>query len=141
MFALPTEILTPIAAIAGLGVAAVLIVQLILEKIFGLTSLIPEPIREERGKVWLVFVFVIEIIMYAVAPTLFYYWIYTLLPFFSYRAGIAVAIFLYIFGTLPFAVGLATRIKLPGGVLTFSFFFNILKLAVGWGTVTYLMSG
>ncbi len=140
MFALPTDILIPVAATAGIGVALVLVIQLALEKVLRFSSIIPEPIREERGKMWLIFVFVIEIIMYAIAPTIFYFWIYTLLPFFSYRAGIAVALFLYIFGTLPFAIGVATRIKMPGGVLTFSFFFNLLKLTVGWGTVTFLMN-
>jgi len=140
MFSLPIGIFFKTAAAASGVLFVIILIQLACERIFKFYSLIPEQLREERGKVWLVFLFAIEIILYAVAPTFFYFWIYTLLPFFSYRAGISVAMFLYFFGTLPFAIGLALRMKLPGGVLTFSFFFNLLKLTACWATITWLLN-
>ncbi len=137
---MPTEIFAEAAAAAAAVLLVVILLQLVLEKLFRFYSLIPEQLREERGKTWFVFLFAIEIVLYVIAPTLFYFWIYTVLPFFSYRAGIGMALFLYIFGTLPFAIGLALRMKLPGGVLTFSLFFNLLKLAACWGVITWVLN-
>ena len=140
VFALPTRVMITTSAAAAGVLFVFLVIQLGFEKIFRFYDLIPEGLREERGKSWVVFLFAVEIILYAIAPTIFYFWIYSVLPFFSYRAGVAVAIFLYLFGTLPFAIGLALRMKIPGGVLAFSFFFNLLKLTACWGTITYLLN-
>jgi hypothetical protein len=140
MFTLPFEIFVESAAAGAATLLVIIVLQLGFERVFKFYSLIPEPLREERGKLWVAFLFAIEAILYVIAPTFFYFWIYALLPFFSYRAGIGVAMFLYLFGTLPFAIGLALRMKLPGGVLTFSLFFNLLKLAACWGVITWVLN-
>jgi len=140
MYALPAKLFFTTSAVASGVLCIILAIQFSLEKTFGFYSLIPDALREERTKYWMLLVFVVEIVLYAIGPTAFYFWIYDVLPFFSYRAGISVAILLYLFGTLPFAVGLALRMKLPAGILAFSFFFNFVKLATCWGTVTYMMN-
>jgi hypothetical protein len=140
MFSLPVDIFIKTAAVASGVLFLMLLIQLAFERVFKFYTLIPEELREDRGRIWLGFLFTIEIILYAVAPTFFYFWIYAIVPFFSYRAGIAVAMFLYFFGTLPFAIGLALRMKLPAGVLTFSFFFNLLKLTACWATITWMLN-
>ncbi len=129
------------AAASAAGVLfLVILIQHGLERLFRFDSLIPEQLREERGKAWFALLLAVEVILYAVAPTFFYFWIYAILPLFSYRAGVGAAMFLYGFGTLPFAVGLALRMKLPGGVLMFLLFFNLLKLAACWGIVTWMLN-
>jgi len=137
---LPLDLLIRTAAVTSLVLVAVLLIQLLCERIFKFYSLIPEGLREQRGPMWLIFLILIEVMLYAIAPTIFFFWIYALLPFFSYRAGIAVGLFLYLFGVLPFAMGLSLRLKLPGGVLTFTFFFTLLKLTACWATLTYLLN-
>lgn len=140
MFAMPTDMFIRTAAVAAGVVIVIILIQLLFEKLFKFNSLIPESLREERGKTWVLFLIAIEILLYAVAPTVFYYWIFALLPFFSFRAGVALAMFLYFFGILPFALGLALRMKIPGGVLTFSFFFTLLKLTACWGVITWMLN-
>lgn len=140
MFAMPTELFVKTAASASVVVCIFILVQLTFEKMFGFYSLIPEQLREERGKLWVLVLIAVEVMLYAIGPTVFYFWIYTLLPFFSFRAGIGVAIFLYMFGSLPYALSLALRMKIPGGVLIFTLFFNLLKLTACWATITYLMN-
>lgn len=140
MFAIPTGLFIRTAASAGIVVCIFIIIQLFCEKLFGFYSLIPEQLREERGKLWVIVLVVVEIMLYAIAPTVFYFWIYALLPFFSFRAGIGVAMFLYLFGSLPYALGLALRLKIPGGVLIFTLFFNLIKLTACWATITYLLN-
>ncbi len=137
---LPFDLLIKTAATASAVLIAIILLQLLCEKIFRFYSLIPEGLRESRGPVWLMFLILIEILLYAIAPTVFFFWIYALLPFFSYRAGVAVGLFLYLFGVLPFAMGLTLRMKMPGGVLTFTFFFTLLKLTACWATITYLLN-
>ena len=140
MFGMPTGIFLETAAAASAVLIVIVLIQLWLEKLIGFYNLIPEELREERSRSWIVILLAAEIIVFAVGPTLFYYWIYAVLPFFSYRAGVAVGIFLYLFGVLPFAIGLVLRMKLPGGVMVFTFFFTILKLVACWGMVTYVMN-
>jgi hypothetical protein len=140
MFAMPIGLFVKTAASAGIVVCIFVIVQLLCEKLFGFYSLIPENLREERGKFWVFVLVAVEIMLYAIAPAIFYFWIYALLPFFSFRAGIGVAIFLYLFGSLPYALGLALRLKIPGGVLIFTLFFNLIKLTASWATITYLVN-
>lgn len=140
MPSVPKEIFIEAAVTAAVVLLLVIILQFVLEKLFRFYTLIPEQLREERGKTWFVFLFAIEMVLYVIAPILFYFWIYAVLPFFSYRAGIGMALFLYMFGTLPFAIGLALRMKLPGGVLTFLLFFNLIKLAACWGAITWVLN-
>jgi hypothetical protein len=140
IFGMPSGLFFKVAASASGIVIAIVLLQLFLEKAFNFVGLIPIELREDRGPTWLIAVIAGELLVYAIGPTVFYFWIYTVLPFFSYRAGLAVGVFLYLFGVLPFAISLVLRMKIPNGVIVFLSFFAVLKMLACWGLITWLLS-
>jgi hypothetical protein len=140
MFGMPLKLFITTALTATAVLFVVILLQLLFERIFRVTQLIPAEIREERNRLWFALLVVVEAAVYAVGPTLFYFWIYAVLPFFSYRAGVAVGLFLYFFGALPLATAMEMRMKMPGGVMIFTLFFSLLKLVACWATISYMLN-
>ena len=118
---------------------AINIVQLIIEKIIRVNADIKDEYNVRYNGVFMV-QFLVDVLFFVVIPTLVYYWLYPVLPFVGYKAGIAVGIAAYILGSLPYAIQLSLRIKIPAILVVTTLFFNLIKLSAALGVITYYLN-
>lgn len=118
---------------------AINIVQLIIEKIIRVNADIKDEYNVRYNGVFMV-QFLVDVLFFVVIPTLVYYWLYPVLPFVGYKAGIAVGIAAYILGSLPYAIQLSLRIRIPAILVVTTLFFNLIKLSAALGVITYYLN-
>ena len=118
---------------------AINIVQLIIEKIIRVNADIKDEYNVRYSGVFMV-QFLVDVLFFVVIPTLAYYWLYPVLPFVGYKAGIAVGIAAYILGSLPYAIQLSLRLKIPAILVVTTLFFNLIKLSAALGVITYYLN-
>ena len=110
---------------------AINIVQLIIEKIIKINAGIKDEHSVHYNGIFMV-QFLVDVLFFVVVPTLAYYWLYPVLPFVGFKAGVAVGIAAYILGSLPYAIQLSLRIKIPAILIVTTLFFNLIKLSLLW---------
>ena len=123
------------------GGAALFIFELIwyqIERRLKLLKHLPGQIVEETGPGFFVSKFVMQLAFLVVVPTVAYSWFYVLVPFYGVRAGIALAILVFVLGIVPFAVTVLMRIKLPLSFMLFQMAGFLLKLIIVYGIIAYL---
>ncbi|MCK5127834.1 MAG: hypothetical protein KAR42_16375 [candidate division Zixibacteria bacterium] len=109
-----------------------------LEKKLDLLKKLPPGLIEEAGVGYFVSKFVMQFAFLVVVPTAVYSWFYVMVPFYGVRAGIAMALLLFIFGIMPFTVTILMRVKLPVSFILFQLAGYLLKLIMVYGIIGYL---
>lgn len=126
--------------LAAIPLVVVTILQMIFEKVSKIMRHIPENQKEERGFSLYLLQFLSDLFFFVIIPSIIYYWIYPVMPFSGFKAGVAIGIGAYILGSLPFATSLSLRIKVPAVVIVSNLFFNLLKLSCTIGIITQFMN-
>jgi hypothetical protein len=98
----------------------------------------PDNLVEKRGVSWFISCFVIEFIFFAFVPAVVYSWFYTVIPFYGIRGGIAVGLYVYIFGMVPLAVLTMFRIKIPSLYIMYLMLGLLIKLIGCMAIIGYL---
>ena len=73
----------------------------------------PKELIDTGNLSWFISNLIIEFIFFVMMPTVIYDWFYTVLPFWGIRGGIAVALYVFMLGMVPFAILIIFRIKIP----------------------------
>ena len=108
------------------------------EKKINLLSRLPSSLVEETGVVYFLSKFVMQFGLLVALPTVVYGQLYVLVPFYGTRAGIGMALFLYLLGIVPFVIALLARIKLPLAYVFFQLAGYLIKLTLIYGIIAYL---
>ncbi len=109
-----------------------------LEKKLALLNRLPAEILEETGIGFFVSKFIMQFAFLVVVPTAVYSWFYVMLPFYGIRAGMAVALALFILGIMPFTISILMRVKFPVSYILFQLAGYLLKLLLVYGIIGYL---
>lgn len=123
------------------GGLALLIFEIIwyqLEKRLALLKRLPPELIEETGLGYFISKFIMQYSFLVAVPGAVYSWFYVLLPFYGARAGMAVALVLFLLGILPFTIAILLRIKLPLSYILFQLAGYLLKLILIYGVIGYL---
>ena len=109
-----------------------------LEKKLNLLSKLPPEMLEEIGIGFFVSRFIMQFAFTVAMPTVAYAWFYVLVPFYGTRAGIALAVFLFILGIVPFTMSLMMRFKMPMSFTLFQLAGHLLKMIIVYSIIAYL---
>ena len=109
-----------------------------LEKKLALLNKLPPELLESIGLGYFVSKFIMQYAFLVVVPTAVYSWFYTMIPFYGVRAGMAVALALFVLGIMPFTVAILMRVKLPVSYVLFQLAGYLLKLLMVYGIIAYL---
>lgn len=123
---------------AGLALFIFELVWYHLEKRLDLLSKLPPELLEQTGLGYFISRFVMQFAFLVAVPSTVYSWFYVLLPFYGLRAGIGVAVSLFLLGIVPFAIWILMRIKLPLSYILFQMAGYLLKLILIYGIISYL---
>jgi hypothetical protein len=123
---------------AGLALFLFELCWYFLEKKLALLKNLPQQILEETGFSYFVSRFVMQLAFIVVVPTVVYSWFYVLVPFYGIRAGIAMAVFLFILGIVPFSMTVLMRVKLPLAFMLFQMAGYLLKIIIVYAIIAYL---
>lgn len=121
--------------------AALFIFEIIwyqVERRLKLLNHMPSQILEDTGPGFFISKFIMQLAFLVVVPTVTYSWFYVLVPFYGVRAGVAMAIFIFVLGVVPFAVTVLMRIKLPLSFMLFQMAGYLLKIIIVYGIIAYL---
>lgn len=131
-------ILLKTVLLGALPLLVITLLQIILEKML---KIVPE-ITKDAGRAFSIYLvqFISDLLFFVIIPAMAYFWIYPVMPFSGYKAGIAIAIGAYILGSLPYATNISLRIKIPAILIVTTLFFNLLKLTAALGVVTHFLS-
>lgn len=123
------------------GGLALLIFEIIwyqLERKLTLLKRLPPELVEETGLGYFISKFIMQFSFLVAVPGAVYSWFYVLLPFYGARAGMAVAMALFLLGILPFTIAVLLRVKLPLSYVLFQLAGYLLKLLLVYGIIGYL---
>ncbi|SYZ74659.1 membrane hypothetical protein [Candidatus Zixiibacteriota bacterium] len=84
--------------------------------------------------------FIIEFVFLVLLPAVVYGWFYIIIPFSGVRGGIAVALFLVMFGMLPLSILLLFRIRIPVVYVLFQLLGLTIKVSGVLVIIGYLYS-
>lgn len=121
--------------------AALLVFELIwyqIERKLKLLKNLPRELLEDTGPGFFISKFIMQLAFLVVVPTVAYSWFYVLVPFYGVRAGVALAVFIFVLGIVPFAVTVLMRIKLPLSFMLFQMAGYLLKIIIVYGIIAYL---
>ncbi len=100
----------------------------------------PKHLIEEKSGGWIFYNLFIEFIFFVFMPTVVYHWLYALLPVSGIRGGVAVGLFLFIMGIVPYSILILFRIKLPVVYLLYQTVGLMLKVVGALAIIGYLYS-
>jgi hypothetical protein len=123
------------------GGAALLVIEIIfylIEKKLALLKNLPKEILEETGAGFFVSRYIMQLAFLVVVPTVVYSWFYVLIPFYGVRAGVALAVFIFILGIVPYTASMLTRVKLPLAYMLFQLAGYLIKIIIVYGIIAYL---
>jgi hypothetical protein len=123
---------------AGLALLIFELLWYFLEKRLALLKKLPPQIIEDTGVGFFISKYIMQLAFLVVVPTVAYSWFYVLVPFYGVRAGVSMAIFLFVLGIVPFAVTILMRIKLPLSFMLFQLSGYLLKIILVYGIIAYL---
>jgi len=111
-----------------------------LEKIVPTLGTFPRDLVEEKNFAWYFYNFIVEFIFFVMMPAVIYDRFYAIMPFSGIRGGIAVGLFLFVFGMVPFAILHIFRIKLPAVYLLYNLLGMMLRIIGTLTIIGYLYS-
>jgi len=100
----------------------------------------PKELIEEKNAAWFVSSFIVEFIFFVLLPAVVYGWFYTVLPFSGVRGGIAVGLYLFLFGYIPLAVIVMFRIKIPAVYFLYQLLGMFIRVLGAMTIIGYLYS-
>lgn len=123
---------------AGAALFVLEVAWYFLEKKLALLKSLPREILEETGTSFFVSKFVMQLAFLVAVPTVVYSWFYVMIPFYGIRAGVAVAVFIFVLGIIPFATSVLMRIKLPVAFVLVEMTGYLVKIIIIYGIIAYL---
>jgi hypothetical protein len=132
------ELLLAALVWAGLALLVMEVIWYFLEKKLALLRSLPSELLEETGMGYFISKYIMQLAFLVVVPTVAYSWFYVLVPFYGLRAGVGLAIFVFILGLVPFSVSVLMRIKLPLAFVLFQMAGHLIKTIIIYGIVSYL---
>ena len=123
---------------AGLALFVFELIWYFLEKRLALLKNMPAQIVEDTGLGFFISKYIMQLAFLVVVPAVAYSWFYVLVPFYGVRAGVSMAIFLFVLGIVPFAVTVLLRIKIPLSFMLFQLSGYLLKIVIVYGIIAYL---
>lgn len=100
----------------------------------------PETVFFQRSLAMIIWDFITEFFMFALLPTLIYTWMWLILPLEGPRAGVAIGLWSVTIGSVPLAMAISSRLRLPAAALVFLTLSHLLKLGGALGIIGYLFS-
>ncbi|MDD4052890.1 MAG: hypothetical protein PHR28_13470 [candidate division Zixibacteria bacterium] len=122
----------------GAALFAIESIWYILEKKLDLTAKLPAEMVEAMGSGYFLSRLVSQFAFLVALPAVIYSWAYVLIPFYGVRAGMVLALYLFIMGIIPFSSVFLMRIKLPLAYTLFQLAGYLVKLIVIYGIIAYL---
>ncbi len=110
----------------------------LLEKKLRLPTRLPPEFLEERGSGYFFSRYLIQLAFLVVLPSVAYSWFYVLVPFYGVRAGVSLALLLFMLGIIPYAATFFLKVKLPLAFTLFQMAGHLLKLLLVYGIISYL---
>lgn len=123
---------------AGLALFVIEILWYLLEKKLALLDSLPRELLEETGVGYFFSKYIMQLAFLVAVPAVAYSWFYVLIPLYGLRAGVGMAIFIFILGLVPFSVSVLMRIKLPLAFVLFQMAGHLLKTIIIYGIIAYL---
>lgn len=123
---------------AGLALFVFELIWYFIEKKLGLLKNVPQQVLEETGLGFFISKYIMQLAFLVVVPAVAYSWFYVLVPFYGIRAGVGMAVFVFVLGIVPFAVTVLMRIKLPLSFMLFQMAGHLLKIIIVYGIIAYL---
>jgi hypothetical protein len=120
--------------------AAVNILWSALERFIPTLGNFPKNLVEPKNVTWAVSNFVIEFIFFVLMPSFIYGRFYALMPFSGVRGGVAVGLFLFLFGMIPFSILMLFRIKIPVVYVLYQLLGLAIKITGALAIIGYLYS-
>lgn len=123
------------------GGIALFVIELLwyhLEKRLNLTAKLPADLVEPMGSGYFVSRFVSQFAFLVALPSVVYSWAYVLIPFYGLRAGIVLALYLFIMGIVPYSTASLMRIKIPLAYTLFHLAGYVIKLVLIYGIIAYI---
>jgi hypothetical protein len=100
----------------------------------------PQNLLEPKNPGGFVSGFIIQYVFFVMMPSVVYGWFYTVIPFSGIRGGLATALFLFLFGMIPFGLLILFRIRIPVLFLLYLLLGVLLKLMGSMAIIGYLYS-
>jgi len=100
----------------------------------------PRELTETKNASWFISCFIIEFIFFVLMPSVIYGWFYTVIPFSGARGGVAVALYVFLFGAVPLAMLIMFRIRIPAVYVMYQLVGIFLKLIGAMAITGYLYS-
>lgn len=129
-----------VAALVYAG-AALLIIELIIhlaERKLNLLAKLPPDLLEDITAGFFVSKFIMQLAFLVVIPTIAYSWFYLVIPLYGTRAGVGMAVFIFLLGIVPYSSSLFMRVKLPMAYTLFHMAGYFVKIVVVYGIIAYL---
>jgi len=123
---------------AGLALFIFELLWFALEKKLALLKDLPSELLEETGIGFFISKFIMQLAFLVAVPAVAYSWFYVLVPFYGVRAGVGLAVFIFILGLVPFSVSVLMRIKLPLAFVLFQMAGHLLRTIIIYGIIAYL---
>lgn len=121
--------------------ATLLVFELIwyfLEKKLRLLEKLPSELKETTGSGYFFSRFLMNLAFLVILPAVVYSWFYVLVPFYGIRAGVALAMLVFMLGIVPFTATIMFRLRLPLSFILFQLAGHLLKLIMVYGVISYL---
>lgn len=109
-----------------------------LEKKLDLTAKLPPELMEPYGPGYFISKYMTGFAFLVALPSVLYSWAYVLVPFYGLRAGIVLALYLFVLGIIPYSVILLMRIKIPLAYTLFQLAGYLMRLLVIYGIIASL---
>jgi hypothetical protein len=123
---------------AGLALLIIELLLTLLEKKLALLDHIPHELLEEISVGYFVSKYIMQLAFLVAVPAVAYSWFYVMVPFYGLRAGVALAVFIFILGLVPFSASVLMRIKLPLAFILFQMAGHLIKTIIVYGIIAWL---
>ncbi len=123
------------------GAVALFVLELVwyfLERKLNLTAKLPPEMVEAMGSGYFVSRYISQFAFLVALPSVVYSWAYVLIPFYGVRAGLVLALYLFVMGIVPFSTVSLMRIKIPLAYTLFQLAGYLIKLVLIYGIIAYL---
>ncbi len=123
---------------AGLALLLFEIVWYKLETKLSLLKNMPAELLEETGLGYFISKYIMQLAFLVAVPSVAYSWFYVLIPFYGVRAGVGMAVFIFVLGLVPFSVSVLMRIKLPLAFVLFQMAGHLIRTIIVYGIIAYI---
>jgi len=123
---------------AGLALLVFELIWYVLEKKLKLLAKLPAEMKETTGSGYFFSRFLMNLAFMVVLPSVVYSWFYVLVPFYGVRAGVSLAMLVFMLGIVPFTATIMFRVRLPLSFILFQLSGHLLKLVLVFGVIGYL---